>query len=86
MSTGAAVEREHCAIDIQGELLLSVRPSDIGQVLTIYSNIRIFATMKMDVSKISAAADDASGLLKAMANRHRLIIICQLIERERSGG
>ncbi|HUI15263.1 MAG TPA: metalloregulator ArsR/SmtB family transcription factor [Xanthobacteraceae bacterium] len=33
-----------------------------------------------------AAADDASALLKALANRHRLIIICQLIERERSVG
>ena len=35
---------------------------------------------------MAAAADDASGLLKAMANRHRLIIICQLIEQERSVG
>lgn len=33
-----------------------------------------------------AAADEASGLLKALANRHRLIIICQLIEKERSVG
>jgi ArsR family transcriptional regulator, virulence genes transcriptional regulator len=33
-----------------------------------------------------AAAEDASSLLKAMANRHRLIIICQLTERERSVG
>ena len=33
-----------------------------------------------------AAADEASGLLKALANPHRLIIICQLIERERSVG
>jgi ArsR family transcriptional regulator, virulence genes transcriptional regulator len=33
-----------------------------------------------------AAADEASGMLKALANRHRLIIICQLIERERSVG
>ncbi len=33
-----------------------------------------------------AAADEASGLLKALANRHRLIIICQLIEQERSVG
>jgi DNA-binding transcriptional ArsR family regulator len=42
--------------------------------------------MKMNVSRMSAAADDASNLLKAMANRHRLIIICQLIEQERSVG
>jgi ArsR family transcriptional regulator, virulence genes transcriptional regulator len=33
-----------------------------------------------------AAADEATGLLKALANRHRLMIICQLIERERSVG
>ena len=33
-----------------------------------------------------AAADDASELLKALANRHRLLIICQLIDAERSVG
>jgi DNA-binding transcriptional ArsR family regulator len=33
-----------------------------------------------------AAADEASELLKALANRHRLIIICQLLEKERSVG
>ena len=33
-----------------------------------------------------AAADKASAMLKALANRHRLIIICQLIEQERSVG
>jgi DNA-binding transcriptional ArsR family regulator len=32
------------------------------------------------------AADAASALLKALANRHRLVIICQLIEKERSVG
>ncbi|MGD0023903.1 MAG: metalloregulator ArsR/SmtB family transcription factor [Xanthobacteraceae bacterium] len=32
------------------------------------------------------AADEASALLKALANRHRLIIICQLIGKERSVG
>jgi ArsR family transcriptional regulator, virulence genes transcriptional regulator len=42
--------------------------------------------MKIDVSRMTAAADDASALLKAMANRHRLIIICQLAEQERSVG
>jgi ArsR family transcriptional regulator, virulence genes transcriptional regulator len=35
---------------------------------------------------MTSAADAASGLLKALANRHRLIIICQLIDRERSVG
>ncbi len=33
-----------------------------------------------------AAADRASGLLKALANPHRLLIVCQLIEKERSVG
>ena len=33
-----------------------------------------------------AAADQASILLKALANRHRLIVICQLTEKERSVG
>jgi DNA-binding transcriptional ArsR family regulator len=42
--------------------------------------------MKMDMSKVLAAADDASGRLKALANRHRLVIICQLTEQERSVG
>ena len=42
--------------------------------------------MKIDMSKMLAAADDAGGLLKALANRHRLIIICQLTEHERSVG
>ncbi len=32
------------------------------------------------------AADEATGLLKALANRHRLIILCQLTEQERSVG
>ncbi|MBI5264252.1 MAG: helix-turn-helix transcriptional regulator [Bradyrhizobium sp.] len=32
------------------------------------------------------AADEASDLLKALSNRHRLLIICQLIEGERSVG
>jgi len=33
-----------------------------------------------------AAADEASSLLKALANRHRLLIVCQLTEQERSVG
>jgi DNA-binding transcriptional ArsR family regulator len=42
--------------------------------------------MNMDMSKMLAAADDAGSLLKALANRHRLIIICRLTEQERSVG
>ena len=42
--------------------------------------------MKINVDQMLTAADEASGLLKALANRHRLIIICQLIGKERSVG
>jgi DNA-binding transcriptional ArsR family regulator len=42
--------------------------------------------MKMQAKSMYAAADQASDLLKALANRHRLLIVCQLIERERSVG
>jgi len=42
--------------------------------------------MKVDVATMESAADRASELLKALANRHRLMIICQLIDGERSVG
>ncbi len=42
--------------------------------------------MKMKANDMLTAADQASALLKALANRHRLIVICQLIEKERSVG
>lgn len=42
--------------------------------------------MKMKLSEMAAAADQASELLKALANRHRLLILCQLSEAERSVG
>ncbi|MGJ5131883.1 ArsR/SmtB family transcription factor [Bradyrhizobium oligotrophicum] len=35
---------------------------------------------------MEAAADQASDLLKALSNRHRLLIICQLVDDERSVG
>ena len=35
---------------------------------------------------MSEAAERASELLKSLANRHRLLIVCQLIEDERSVG
>ena len=40
----------------------------------------------MNAEVMEAAADRASDLLKALSNRHRLLIICQLIDGERSGG
>jgi DNA-binding transcriptional ArsR family regulator len=42
--------------------------------------------MKIEIARMQADADAASDLLKALANRHRLLILCQLIERERSVG
>jgi DNA-binding transcriptional ArsR family regulator len=42
--------------------------------------------MKLNPSDMQAAAAQASELLKALANPHRLMIVCQLIERERSVG
>lgn len=54
--------------------------------LTIYSILRIYASMKINAEQMQSAADIASDLLKAMANRHRLLILCQLIDGERSVG
>jgi ArsR family transcriptional regulator, virulence genes transcriptional regulator len=48
--------------------------------------IRIYANMKIQANDMLAAADEASALLKALANRHRLLIVCQLTEQERSVG
>jgi DNA-binding transcriptional ArsR family regulator len=42
--------------------------------------------MKIDTAQMQSAADAASELLKALANRHRLLILCQLIDGERSVG
>jgi ArsR family transcriptional regulator, virulence genes transcriptional regulator len=42
--------------------------------------------MKMDVGQMQDSAAEAEELLKAMANRHRLAILCQLIDGERSVG
>jgi DNA-binding transcriptional ArsR family regulator len=42
--------------------------------------------MKIKANAMQGAADEACGLLKALANRHRLLIVCQLIEKERSVG
>jgi len=42
--------------------------------------------MKIKGNDMFAAADQASDLLKALSNRNRLLIVCQLIEKERSVG
>jgi ArsR family transcriptional regulator, virulence genes transcriptional regulator len=59
--------------------------------LTIYSHYRRYATMnikgmQVDPDQMAAAADQASELLKSLGNRHRLLILCQLTEGERSVG
>ena len=48
--------------------------------------VRIFASMKIQPEAMEAAADQASELLKSLANRHRLLILCQLVDGERSVG
>jgi DNA-binding transcriptional ArsR family regulator len=42
--------------------------------------------MNIDPANMSRAAEAASDLLKALANRHRLLIVCQLLDGERSVG
>lgn len=42
--------------------------------------------MKIDIQDMFVAADQACNLLKALANPHRLAIVCQLTERKRSVG
>lgn len=42
--------------------------------------------MNIDVKQMEAAAEGASELLKALANRHRLMLVCQLSGRERAVG
>jgi DNA-binding transcriptional ArsR family regulator len=42
--------------------------------------------MKISAAAMNVAAEQASELLKSLANRHRLLIVCQLIEGERSVG
>ena len=42
--------------------------------------------MKVDPALMASAAEEAGELLKALANRHRLMILCQLVDGERSVG
>lgn len=42
--------------------------------------------MNIDAAAMHAAAGQASDLLKSLANRHRLLIVCQLVQGERSVG
>lgn len=42
--------------------------------------------MKVEADIMQQAADEACELLKALSNRHRLLILCMLIEGEKSVG
>lgn len=42
--------------------------------------------MNVSPAEMSQAAGQAEELLKSLANRHRLLIVCQLIDREHSVG
>lgn len=42
--------------------------------------------MKLEAEIMQKTADEACELLKAMSNRHRLMILCHLIEGEKSVG
>lgn len=49
-------------------------------------NSDAFPAMTLQAAEMHAAAEKASDLLKSLANRHRLLIVCQLVEGERSVG
>lgn len=40
----------------------------------------------IDADSMRAAAEDASELLKALSNQHRLLLLCRLIDGEKSVG
>jgi DNA-binding transcriptional ArsR family regulator len=42
--------------------------------------------MKIQTERMLSAADEATTLLKALANLRRLVIVCQLLDKERSVG
>src|SRR5262249_27891448 len=44
------------------------------------------ATRNLDPVRLAAKASAAAGLLRALANENRLMILCKLIEDERSVG
>ena len=44
------------------------------------------ALQRNDARELTARAEEAAGLLTALANAHRLAILCELVEGERSVG
>jgi DNA-binding transcriptional ArsR family regulator len=55
-------------------------------MLTIYSYLRIYASMNVDPTLMARAAETASELLKSLGNPTRLLILCRLTEAECSVG
>ena len=55
-------------------------------VFTGCRNSRIYASMKIQPERMLTAADRASELLRSLGNRHRLLILCQLVDGEKSVG
>jgi len=52
--------------------------------LTIYSYLRIFASM--NISDLQNSAQEAAHLLGSLANEKRLLLLCQLVSGEKSVG
>lgn len=44
------------------------------------------STSNLDLEQMRSNAGDAARLLKALANEHRLLVLCHLLEGERSVG
>lgn len=42
--------------------------------------------MNFSIEQMTSASDQASALLKTLGHRHRLLLLCLLVERERSVG
>jgi len=52
--------------------------------LAVHALLLIFASMKLQ--QMEAAAERVSELMKLLANKHRLLVLCQLAEGEKSVG
>ena len=50
------------------------------------TRLRIYDNMNVKTEKMSHAADSAVGLLQSLGNKSRLMIMCQLIDGEKSVG
>jgi len=55
-------------------------------LLQVYTNFSMYGTMNIQVEKMRKSAAAAEKTLKALSNRHRLMLLCQLVDQERSVG